>query len=157
MTDVETALASVTHLGLDTAPIIYFVEAHPQYDTVVTEIFQRIDRKSVVGVTSVITLTEVLTQPLRHQAADLHQQYRDLLMNSENFALVPIGPVIAEQAAALRARYNLRTPDALQIATAVSAGCQAFVTNDRQLQRVTELSIIILDDLQAIHSADQSP
>lgn len=78
-------------------------------------------------------------------------------MNSENFALVPIDYAIAEQAADLRARYNLRTPDALQIAAALSAGCQAFATNDRQLQRVTELSIVILDDLQAIPSAGQSP
>jgi predicted nucleic acid-binding protein len=156
MTDVETALAGVTRLGLDTAPIIYFVQAHPQYDTVVTEIFQQIDRGNVTGVTSVITLTEVLTQPLRHQAADLQRQYRDLLKNSVNLALVLIDPAIAEQAAALRARYNLRTPDALQVAAALSADCQAFVTNDRQLQRVTELSIIILDDLQAIRSAGQS-
>jgi predicted nucleic acid-binding protein len=150
MTSLETALTGVTQLGLDTAPIIYFVEANPKYDAVVTEIFKRIDQGSLAGITSVITLTEVLTQPVRHQAVDLQRQYRVLLMNSNNFTLVSIDSTMAEQAANLRARYNIRTPDALQIAASLITGCQAFVTNDRQLQRVTELSIIILDELQVL-------
>jgi predicted nucleic acid-binding protein len=41
------------------------------------------------------------------------------------------------QAASLRARYGLRTPDALQISVALAAGCSAFLTNDARLQRVT--------------------
>jgi predicted nucleic acid-binding protein len=54
---------------------------------------------------------------------------------------------IAEQSADLRARYNLRTPDALQIAATLSVGCQAFLTNDKKLSNVTELQVIVLDDL----------
>jgi predicted nucleic acid-binding protein len=48
----------------------------------------------------------------------------------------------------LRAGYNLRTPDALQIATAVELNCQAFLTNDKQLQPVAELRVLILDELE---------
>lgn len=54
---------------------------------------------------------------------------------------------IANQAARLRASYNLRLPDALQVATAVYAGCDAFLTNDRQLQRVQELQVIVLEEI----------
>lgn len=145
--NLDTVLADVTKLGLDTAPIIYFVEAHPHYDALVTEIFQRIAHGKLAGVTSTLTLTEVLIHPLRQARVDLQAQYRDLLTTSANFYLISIDPAIAERAADLRARYNLRTPDALQITAALAAGCQAFLTNDQTLKRVIELPVVILDDL----------
>lgn len=58
-----------------------------------------------------------------------------------------LAAVVAERAAALRARYDLRTPDALQIAAVQAAGCQAFLTNDHRLKRVTEPRVITVDDL----------
>ena len=63
------------------------------------------------------------------------------------YMLVPIDSVVAERAAELRAQFTLRTPDALQIASALSANCEAFLTNDRQLRRVNALRILMLDDL----------
>ena len=54
---------------------------------------------------------------------------------------------IAEYAAELRAKYRLRTPDALQVSTAISTGCQAILTNDKNWKRVTELQVIIVDEL----------
>lgn len=66
------------------------------------------------------------------QAGDvaLVTAYRDLLLASRHFSLVPIDAVVAERAAELRARYRLRTPDALQISAVLSRGCPAFLTND---------------------------
>src|SRR5690349_3527819 len=139
MTRLNDALANVTRLGMDTPPVIYFVEANPQYDALVTEIFQRGAHGRIRLCTSVITLTEVLVQPIRRGNARLEREYRDLLINSADFETFPINSVLAEDAAELRARYNLRTPDALQIAVALEAGCEAFLTNDNQLSRVTEL------------------
>lgn len=60
MMKLDDALAGVTALGFDTSPIIYFVEEHPRYDAVVTEMFQRIDHGTFAGVTSVITLLRAL-------------------------------------------------------------------------------------------------
>lgn len=37
----------------------------------------------------------------------------------------------------------------LQIATALTAGCEAFLSNDSSLKRVTELRVLTLDDLEA--------
>ncbi len=69
-------------------------------------------------------------------------------MRSPNFYMLPVNVAIAESAADLRARYNLRAPDAIQIAAALSAGCEAFLTNDAALKRVTELQVLILDELE---------
>jgi len=115
MTRLEDALSGVTRLGLDTAPIIYFVEAHPRYDALVMEIFQRIADGRLVGVTSVITLAEVLVQPFRQGALELQRRYRDLLLHSGNLEIQVIDPAMAERAAELRARHNLRMPDALRL------------------------------------------
>jgi predicted nucleic acid-binding protein len=147
VTELDDALVGVARLGLDTAPIIYFVEAHPNYDAPVTAVFQRIATGALTAYTSVISLCEVLIQPFRQGDADLEREYRDLLLHSEHFQILTIDPETATRAADFRARYNLRTPDALQIAAASGAGCQAFLTNDRALQRVTELRVLVLDDL----------
>ena len=77
------------------------------------------------------------------------QRYRDLLLNSSDFQVLPIDAEVAEIAADIRARYNLRTPDALQVATALHAGCDAFLTNnDKHFQRVTDLQVLILNELE---------
>ncbi len=110
---LDEALAGVTTVGFDTSPIIYLIETHPEYDELVTEIFRRIDQGISTGFTSAITLTEVLTQPMKQGKIHLQREYRDLLLHSANFHTLPVDAEIAEQAAGLRARYGLRTPDAL--------------------------------------------
>jgi predicted nucleic acid-binding protein len=148
MTKLDDALIGVTRLGFDTSPVIYFVEANPQYDALVTEIFQRVSNGAPLGVTSTITLSEVLVQPIIQGQTLLQREYRDLLLRSRNFSTSAISATIAELGAELRAHYRLRTPDALQIATAIEAGCEAFLSNDAGLRRVTELRVLILDDLE---------
>lgn len=149
MTGQLESLSEITSLGLDTAPIIYFIEANPSLDQVVTGIFARIAKGECVGITSVITLTEVLTMPMRSGNKTLQSQYTELLRGSANFTTLPISFSIAEKAAELRARHHLRTPDAIQIATAMEAGCQAFLTNDLKVKRVEEIKIIVLSELTA--------
>jgi predicted nucleic acid-binding protein len=148
MIKLDDALTGVKNLGLDTAPVIYFVEKHPRYDALVTDIFRRIDNGIIVGITSVITFAEVLVQPIRRGDAKLQQEYSELLLNSADFETMPIDAETAKRAAAVRAKYNLRTPDALQVATALELDCQAFLTNDIPLKRVTELRVLILDELE---------
>ncbi len=142
------ALKNVSALAFDTAPIIYFVEANQAYDALVTRIFERVESGNITGTTSVISLCEVLVHPIRNQNANLQKRYREILQNSPNFYTEKINSSIAETAARLRARYNLRTPDALQIATALENGCDAFLCNDKNLKRVTELKILTLDEIE---------
>lgn len=148
MIKLDDALSSVTALGLDTPPFIYFVERHPAYLDIVREIFRRVDSMAIAGYSSVITLTEVLTQPKLARNSAIEGEYRDLLLYSRNFNLIPIDYSIASMAADLRARYRLRTPDALQLAATINIGCEAFLTNDVALQRVTELRVLVLDQLE---------
>ena len=97
--------------------------------------------------TSTLSLTEALIFPLRGQEFEKVQIYRTLLGSTPGIRLVPVDFQVANKAADLRVRYNLKTPDALQVATALLAGCEAFLTNDKGLRRVAELRVLVLDDL----------
>ena len=47
----------------------------------------------------------------------------------------------------LRAGYAwLRTPDALQIATAIGKGAALIVSNDQRWKRVTEIEVLLLKE-----------
>jgi len=48
---------------------------------------------------------------------------------------------ICDRAASIRARYGLRTPDALNLAAAVELGCDIFLTHDARLARFTPLKV----------------
>ena len=144
---IENSLIGVSKLAIDAAPFIYFIEVHPTYDMVVAPFFQQIDTGILYGVTSVITLAEILSLPIQQGNVQLQAQYRTLLLSSAHFEIYDVDVKVAEYAAQLRAKYRLRTPDALQISTAISAGCQAILTNDKNWKRVTELKVIVVDDL----------
>lgn len=65
MIKLDDAFRGVSRLGLDTAPIIYFMEANPKFDALVNEVFLRISQGVLEGYSSVISLAEVLVLPLR--------------------------------------------------------------------------------------------
>jgi predicted nucleic acid-binding protein len=145
--DLAGLLNNVDHIFLDTVIVIYAVEKNPTYVARAEYILTKIDDGSMRASTSVVTLTEVLIQPQRKQHQALARAYLDVLTKSKNLETLPIDVLTAVKAAELRAQYNLRTPNAWQLAAAVQAGCQVFLTNDRTLQRITAIRVLVLDDL----------
>lgn len=135
-------------VGLDTAPLIYFIERHPTFHAVVKPFFVALTEEKFSIVTSTVTLVETLTHPLRLKKPDLAQRYQEILLNAENLTTLAVSPAIAIKAAEIRADYNLRTPDAIQLATAVIANAAFFLTNDRTLQKFPDVQVIVLDDLR---------
>ncbi|MEH1906795.1 MAG: PIN domain-containing protein [Nostoc sp.] len=77
---------------------------------------------------------------------DLEQAFVDVLQQDE-VVFVEINANIAREAARIRVRYNLQLPDALQVAAAIIAGCETFLTNDTALKRVMELRILVVGEL----------
>ncbi|NEQ44682.1 MAG: type II toxin-antitoxin system VapC family toxin [Leptolyngbya sp. SIOISBB] len=135
-------------VGLDTAPLIYFIEQNEAYLELVRAFFGAMSRGEFQVVTSTLTLTEVLVHPLRSGNVKLAEQYRDIVLAQENLITVPVSVEVAEVAAQLRATENLRTPDAIQIATAMQRGATFFLTNDVRLALVRDLTVLVLNELQ---------
>jgi predicted nucleic acid-binding protein len=134
-------------LGLDTAPLIYLIEDHPIFANPMARFFDTARASRVRIVTSVVTLAEVLVKPLREGQTALAERYRNILLNSAELITLPVTSEIAGQAARLRAAYSFRTPDAIQVATALTAGAAGFLTNDAALRKVAELEVLTLVDL----------
>ena len=134
-------------MGLDTGPLIYYIEEHPTFLPRVAPFFEAAERGEFRVVTSLVTLIEVLVHPLREGQQDLAQQYRDVLLLSANLTPVPLDEQIAEQAAELRARHKLRTPDAIQVATALRSGAAWFLTSDADLPEIAGISTLVLKRL----------
>ena len=133
---------------LDTAPLIYFIEGHSTYQAILASLFGFNDKGGFSFITSTVTLLEVLVKPLREGQTAVAQQYRDILTNAQGIEIVDITSAIAEQAALLRARYNLRTPDAIQLATSIEVGADYFLTNDNRLKQVVEVTVVTVSELQ---------
>lgn len=135
-------------VGFDTMSLIYFMEEHPTYSKVVDPFFEAIERGEFTVSTSMITLLEVLVRPIRSGDTKLVQKYRDILFNMDGLSIVPLDQPIAEEAARLRAFHNIRTPDSIQMATAIIGGATFFLTNDTRLPSLPGLKTSILDNLK---------
>jgi predicted nucleic acid-binding protein len=130
----------------DTAPLIYFIEDNPEFADLLSPIIQAIDTGEKLGLSSYVTLIEVLVQPLRQSRPELAQEYRNELVGRASFRLCALDQRVAEEAARIRAVYRFKVPDAIQLATANVHGADVFVTNDGDLRRFPELPVVVLHD-----------
>ncbi len=140
-------LVSLNSIFLDTAPVIYYIEAHPEYGPLMKEVIACFQSGERTVYTSVITITEVLPHPVSLNKEELVKKFMEFLRKGRDINLVDISSNIAEQAGRLRGKYkSLRTMDAIQIAAAVDTDANAFLTNDIKLKQVKEIKVIVLKD-----------
>ncbi len=147
MSALLEALTGVTHVGIDSSPFIYLIEGHPLYLSLVAPLFERIDAGEITAATSTITVAEVTVLPLRLQRHDLREQYVNLLLGNRNLDIISVDVQVAQAAAELRANFGVRLPDAIQVAAAMIAKCEVFITNDRALKQITAVQVLVLTDL----------
>jgi predicted nucleic acid-binding protein len=131
---------------IDTAPFIYFIEKNPKYHGILRPIFAEIDAGKIDALTSTITLLEVLVLPFKTKNESLAEKYREILLYAEGLTTFEISQDVSELSSKLRAKYLIRTPDAIQIAVGIIYGADVFLTNDSSLKKVTDIRIVILED-----------
>jgi predicted nucleic acid-binding protein len=132
---------------IDTSIWIYHFEQHPQLAAAAGKIIESLEEGKFRGVASELTLLELTVKPLQLGRQDVADDYELLLGYFPNFALEPISREILLEAAALRARQRLRTPDAIQIATGLRTGATLAVTNDEGWRNFPLIETLILSDL----------
>ncbi|MGL5939546.1 MAG: type II toxin-antitoxin system VapC family toxin [Waterburya sp.] len=145
---IENVFQAISQVFLDTAPVIYYVEATEGFTEIIREVFRLLAEENFHAVTSPVTLAECLIVPVKMKQIEFQQAFIDLLTNSEEIAFTITDSEISKLAAEIRVKYNLKLPDALQIATALQTRCDAFLTNDKVLKRVKELRVLVLDELE---------
>jgi len=145
--NLSGVLEQFDSIFLDTAPIIYYIEANPQYGRLSKTIVESFQLGKTKAFTSVLTLTEVMTKPIEKGNDKLAVKFVDFLQYGKNLTLLEINQTIAIKTAKLRGKYSyLKTIDALQIAAAEDVGADAFLTNDKKLKNIQDIKVLLLMD-----------
>ena len=140
MTEAENTDA---RLYVDTAMFIYYLEQNQCFFQQAREFFLHCYRK-IPLVTSTVTLEEYCIFPYSQNDLTTIENFHKFL-DGMTITLYPVNQDIALKAARLRADHSaLKALDALHLATALSADCKLFVTNDRQLQNIPEIPVMTL-------------
>ena len=134
-------------VGLDTMVFIYHFEENQIYSPLTFSIFESLEKGNFNGITSTLTLLEILVKPKKENNLLLVERYKLLFETFPNLQVKEINENIADIASSLRANYNINTPDAIQIATSLEAHADVFITNDTSLKKVTEIKVLLLSEM----------
>ncbi len=135
---------------LDTNIFIYALNGFPDYAAILTQLFDSLEAGAFIAVTSELALAEVLVVPFRHHDAAEEGRCRSIFAARPGFELLPVSMPVLEEMARLRAAFpSVRAPDAIHAATAQTAGCQVFLTNDDRLKTMPSLHVTLLSEAVA--------
>jgi predicted nucleic acid-binding protein len=143
------ALPASGKVYVDTCSLIYAVERIEPYFSASVSLWAALSAGRQAVLTSELALLEVLVKPLRIGDAALVALYRNVLLGTAGLTCLPVSLAVLQAAAELRARFNLKTPDAIHAATALEAGSVMFVTNDSAFRRVPGLNVEVLSEIAA--------
>ncbi len=132
---------------IDTSVWICHFEEHSTFGEAASRVIEELEAGKFRGIASELTLLEIIVKPLQLRRQDAADDYETLLSYFPNLDLIPIDRAILLDAAGLRARHRLRTPDAIQLATAFSAGATLAVTNDEAWAHIAGIETLLLSDL----------
>lgn len=113
---------------LDSCLLIYACEDHPVHGAPTRAALSA--HASDQFAISPLTRMECLVKPMRDANLVVQRYFED---SFENFISLPLPDAAYGLATQLRARFNLKTPDALHLACAQYHGCAALWTNDDRL------------------------
>jgi predicted nucleic acid-binding protein len=144
---LRRALEKHKIIGLDTAPFIYFIEDVVPYADLLDPVFNLLESHALRAVTSTLTIAEILTKPFADKNFSLADEIKFAIHSFASLSIVSVDEKLAEAAALLRARYTIRLPDALQVATAIQGEATLFLTNDKRVKKVDAVQVLVLSEL----------
>jgi len=146
--EFQSILRKLKKVGLDSSILIYHLENLEPYADLTENIFALVAEGSLSAVLSSVSVTELLVQPFAAGQKDRIAAMEHFLLSLPNTEIKSPDYPIAREAARLRSKYRLRTPDALLIATSMNEKADAFITNDAALRplRAEGLTILVLAD-----------
>ena len=104
------------------------------YTAAVDELLGLIEEGTITAFTSELTLAECLAKPFEEGRDDIVQAYEEFLTPSPLLTVLPVERDILVDTARMQALLSLRLPDAIHVATALAAGCEVVISNDKRLK-----------------------
>jgi predicted nucleic acid-binding protein len=140
-------MTATDQVFLDTSPIIYLIENNVLFYPKVSSFLANVIDKDGTLSTSVISIAEFGVKPKRLNKPMLIDEMEEMLEILQ-VKIIDINREIAELSSSIRANYpSLKNLDALQLASAISSNCTDFLTNDKKLKIVTEINVLVVDEL----------
>lgn len=118
----------------DTNLFIYLLEESPKFSTAVKDLRRRMIHRNDHLFTSAMTVGEILVRPFAEGDTVFVDRCRTLF-NSPHVTVSPFDFAAAEAYARIRQDRSIKPPDAIQLACAVSAEVDLFITNDDRLSQ----------------------
>ena len=131
-------------VAFDTSFLIPLLEEAKREGEIAGRLVRLTEKKSILLVTSTVTLLEILVHPYQSQDLNAVRDYYGYLTRLPLVKLVAVTPKIADEAARLRADYGFKTPDAIQLATGILEGTTLFLTRDKEFRKQKEIEVGIL-------------
>jgi predicted nucleic acid-binding protein len=135
-------------LCLDTSALIYHLEDVAPYSDFTEQLFRAVASSTTRCVISSLSVAEIFTKPFAQQDQAAISIIENFLLTFPGLEIIPTSYSIARKAAELRAKYRLKTPDAIIVATALITNCEGLVSNDLQWKRLSneKIKVVILDE-----------
>lgn len=140
--DFKKILKGISKVGIDSVCLIYIFEQNKKY----LDLAEYLLRRDNVLCFSTMGVTEILTGVRKAKDEDLFQSYLEFFMHFDKLHILPVDFKIADTASILRAQYNIKTPDAIHLATAIENKASVFITNDKRLKQVKEVKVVCLGE-----------
>ena len=144
---LASTLAGHRLVALDTSVWIYHFEGSTAFGPAADSVLETIAQGRVEAVASELVLLELLVAPLKKGAQDVADEIELALSHFPHLQLAPVTRAVLLRAAEIRARYGMRAPDAIMLATAVESGATLAVTNDDAWRKVKEIDVLLLSNL----------
>ncbi|MCX6644808.1 MAG: type II toxin-antitoxin system VapC family toxin [bacterium] len=136
----------ISPVYLDTNIFVYALEGFTDYEEVLKDLFTLAGKGKYKLITSELTIAEVLVKPMMEGRDDVCNAFDNAIRDSKSLEVVPVSRDILIEAAKIRASQSIRLPDAIHLATAVQSQCSSFLTNDKNIPKITSLKSIYLSD-----------
>jgi len=138
-------LVDLKSICIDTNIFIYFLDPQSPFNSAASALLGAFADQNIALSTSTVTITELLsTKASDKELASLQESF----LSIPNLRIFDISQEIALLAARFRRESNIRIIDSLQLATAIVAKAEAFLTNDQKLKNFKEVKIVALADLK---------
>lgn len=138
-------MGSSVKLFLDACSIIYMFESQQEQGQRTRFLINQALKADNQIAISRLSLLECRVMPLKSNNHALLDSY-DQFFNLPELEIVDISPQVINTATDLRATYSsaLRTPDAIQMACALTTNANHFLTGDKKLANISNIDVIIV-------------
>jgi predicted nucleic acid-binding protein len=121
---------------LDSCIVIYLIEKHPEFYQSLHDVFRSTEADFCI---SPLVKLECLTGAFKRNDPSLVSDFETFF---DSAITLPMPESVFLNAARLRTSFNLKTPDALHLATAELHKCDELWTNDDRLTKVSTIRVV---------------